>query len=153
MSSNSPRDWRESILGFQKPSEQGQELRHSLRFVKASDIAEQYYCEVKLDLGYTRGTVPSDAKIEGERIHESAFVMEAAKPQKVVSAIETLKRVAATFTVYGKVGMLTIVGRPDAIAFQDGKPRWVIELKTTNKNPAKLWTNQVVQVKTYGLLL
>ncbi|MDE1853283.1 MAG: PD-(D/E)XK nuclease family protein [Thaumarchaeota archaeon] len=153
MNSKEPGGWREALTGFPEFPRAGPVFRHSLEFVKASDIAEQYYCEMKLDLSYLLGRVPSDAKEEGERIHKKVFVMEEVEPKQLVPAIEKLKHVSATFTVYGTVGLLAIVGRPDAITFERGRPRWAIELKTTERNPAKLWTNQLVQVQTYGLLL
>lgn len=39
------------------------------------------------------------------------------------------------------------------MVFVSGKPVFLIELKTTRGNPSRLYRDEVVQAKTYGLLL
>jgi CRISPR/Cas system-associated exonuclease Cas4 (RecB family) len=127
--------------------------RHGLRFVPVSSIAEQFYCEVKVDHEYTRGEVPTEAKQEGSATHEEVFVMKPTTPAEIVRDIRRKQTVTSTFLAVGKVDKLRIIGRPDAVIFHHGRPRWVVELKTTGRDPGSLWSDQVVQLKTYGLLL
>jgi CRISPR/Cas system-associated exonuclease Cas4 (RecB family) len=42
---------------------------------------------------------------------------------------------------------------PDHIIWSEGKPLWVVELKTTRGDPTPLWEDQENQVRIYGLLL
>ena len=44
-------------------------------------------------------------------------------------------------------------GVPDLIIWSEGRPLWVVELKTTKGDPTPLWPDQENQVRIYGLLL
>jgi hypothetical protein len=46
-----------------------------------------------------------------------------------------------------------VVGEPDHIVWSEGRPLWVVELKTTRGDPNPLWEDQENQVRIYGLLL
>lgn len=48
---------------------------------------------------------------------------------------------------------MVLVGVPDAVIFQKGRPTHIIELKTTRGNPAILFDGQRAQAVIYGLLL
>ena len=50
--------------------ELGCELRFGRSVIVASDIAEQFYCERKLEMGYLHGEVKTEAKAIGTEAHE-----------------------------------------------------------------------------------
>jgi len=67
--------------------------------------------------------------------------------------IESSPRAVVTFGVHGRIREIDVAGFPDAVVFEFTRPRWVIELKTTRGDPTRLWDDQLVQVRVYGLLL
>jgi hypothetical protein len=70
-------EWRAQLEGFYsivKELEQNRERDGRFRFgrsvVVASDIAEQFYCEKKLEMEYLHGKVETEAKAIGTEAHE-----------------------------------------------------------------------------------
>ena len=54
-----------------KKQEKGEgELRFNRCLIKASDIAEQYFCEKKVEMQYLHGEIETEAKILGIEAHE-----------------------------------------------------------------------------------
>lgn len=143
--------WEQSIQGLDETL-QGTEFRHKLPFIPVSSIAAQYYCELKVDYEYTHGEVPSEAKQEGSIIHDQLLEMEGTTRDNLIQQVKERPICIASFLIGAKVNGLTIAGLPDAIVFLKGKPKLLIELKTT-KGELILWKDQEVQVKTYALLL
>lgn len=46
-----------------------------------------------------------------------------------------------------------LIGVPNAVIFQKGRPTYVVELKTTRGNASVLYNGQRAQTVIYGLLL
>jgi PD-(D/E)XK nuclease superfamily len=128
-------------------------IRFGLPWVPVSTIAEQFYCEAKVDLEYNYGRIPTPAKEEGTELHQEIIEMEPTTPKDLVESIAKKPILLCTFPVYGKVGDIPFMGMPDAVLFQNSKPSQLIELKTTNGDVTRLWRDQAVQVKAYGLAL
>ena len=145
------KDWKASLREELPTSETP--FRHDLSFVPVSSIAGQYYCEVKVDHEYVRGEIPTEEKEVGTELHEEIFVMKRVKTDELIQHIEKAPRVTASFPLHGDVEKLRIVGVPDAVVFEKDAPRWLIELKTTKGDPSKLWRDQELQVRLYGVLL
>jgi hypothetical protein len=146
--------WQEYHLNPRKlfiPAEPA--IRFGLPWVPVSTIAEQFYCEAKVDFEYKHGKIPTPAKEEGTELHEEIIEMESTTPMDLVKAIAKKPVLLCAFPVYAQVGDMPIMGMPDAVLFQRSKPSQLIELKTTNGDVTKLWRNQAVQIKAYGLAL
>lgn len=144
------KNWRESLA---EPPENDVAFRFQQPFVPVSSIAEQYYCEAKVEQEYTHGEIPSEVKDVGTELHGEVFAMEEVKLDDLIEHIESTPHLTASFGLHGKIGELDVVGTPDAVVFEKARPRWVIELKTTRGDPSRLWTEHVVQVRIYGILM
>ena len=79
--------------------------------------------------------------------------MEPTTPKNLVNSITKKPSCLCAFPVYARMDDVAIMGMPDAVLFQKSKPSHLIELKTTSGDVKRLWRNQVVQVKAYGLAL
>jgi PD-(D/E)XK nuclease superfamily len=128
-------------------------LRFGLPWVPVSSIAQQFYCEVKVDHEYRFGKIPTPEKEEGTMLHEEIITMKPTTPSDLVRSIEKEPICLCTFPVFGKVDDLPIFGIPDAVLFRKSVLSHLIELKTTNGDVSRLWRDQAVQVKAYALAL
>lgn len=140
------------MLGLLSLREEGK-FRHNVPFVPVSGIAEQYYCELKVDYSYTQGAITTEDESEGTAIHEELLAMQKTTLDEIIEKIQKRPLYTASFPVGARVGDIIVVGLPDAIIFENGKPTFVLELKTTRSDPNILWHNQEIQAKTYALLL
>lgn len=131
----------------------GPTFRHDLSSVSVSSIAQQFYCEQKVEQEYTRGEIPSEVKDTGTELHEEILAMQRVNVEDLIVHIETAPIVTASFGLRARVGELQVVGVPDAVVFEKSKPTWLIELKTTRGDHTRLWREQLLQAKIYGLLL
>jgi CRISPR/Cas system-associated exonuclease Cas4 (RecB family) len=145
------KDWRKAML--EGALVEDPIYRHELSFVGVSTIAQQYYCEAKVEQENTTGDIPTEVKETGTDLHDAIFAMEPVKREELVEHIEKAPRLAATFRLYGEIGKLRVIGQPDAVVFEKGVPKWLIELKTTRGDYTRLWRDQLIQVRIYGLLL
>jgi hypothetical protein len=145
------KDWRRTML--ESDLVEDPIYRHGLSFVGVSSIAQQYYCEAKVEQEYTTGEIPTEVKETGTNLHEEVFAMRPVKREELVQHIEKAPHLAASFRLHGEVGRLRIIGRPDAVVFEYGRPKWLLELKTTQGDHTKLWRDQLIQARIYGLLL
>ncbi|HXW37949.1 MAG TPA: PD-(D/E)XK nuclease family protein, partial [Nitrososphaerales archaeon] len=144
------KNWRESLAESPGSSEG---LKFGQDFVPVSSIAQQFYCEVKVEHQFVHGDIPTEAKGVGTELHEQILFMEKVRVEDLIDHIAGLPRLTASFVLHGKVGAMEVVGIPDAIVFENSKPRWVVELKTTGGDPSRLWKDQELQARIYGLLL
>jgi hypothetical protein len=127
--------------------------RYDVRFVGASTVAQQFYCEAKVENEYRLGEVPTEDKSIGTGLHDEIFAMESVKREDLIRHIEGSPSLTASFGLRAQVGDLSVAGVPDAVIFEGGRPKWVVELKTTRGDPSKLWPDQAIQVKIYGPML
>lgn len=146
--------WQDNIRMKDRESiESKVPLRFDLPWVPISTVAQQFYCEVKVDLEYRLGKVPTPEKEEGTVLHDEIIEMEPVSSEELVKSIKKKPLCFCTFPVFGKVEDITIFGIPDAVLFRKSIPSHLIELKTTRGDVGRLWRDQVVQVKTYALAL
>ena len=129
------------------------EFRHETPFVSVSSIAGQYYCEFKAENEFAVGEIPTEAKTTGSQAHEDLIPLEAVSEEEFVRRVEGRTPSVGVIHLWGSVAGLKIVGTPDHITWRQGKPIWVVELKTTRSDPSPLWQDQENQVRIYGLLL
>ena len=129
------------------------EFRHGSSFVAVSSIAEQYYCEYKLENEFAPGEIPTEAKETGTALHDELMPTEKITREEFASLVSRKEPSLAVMGVWGPVGGLKVAGIPDHIIWSQGRPLWVIELKTTKGDPTPLWEDQENQARVYGLLL
>ena len=129
------------------------EFRHGTSFVAVSSIAEQYYCEYKLENEFALGEIPTETKDSGAALHDELMPTERISRKEFVKLVSKKAPTLAVVGVWGSAGGLKVVGVPDHIIWSEGKPLWVVELKTTRGDPNPLWEDQENQVRVYGLLL
>jgi len=128
-------------------------LRFDRSAVSVSDIAEQYYCEKKLEMEYLHGEIETEAKTIGSEAHE-----------KLIEKAVEIKRAALWKKIYGKEPVLAVemfiigkykdvflAGQPDAVMFYKGRPVVVFEFKFSRSGIA--YPSNHVQAQTYGLIL
>lgn len=138
----------EEFLSSTKP-----EFRHNTAFVGVSTIAGQFYCEYKVENEFALGEIPTEAKEKGTELHDELIPGVEITAKDFVKLVSGRKPSYAILRVWGKVGGLRVLGMPDHIVWSEGRPIWLVELKTTKGDPNPLWEDQMSQVRIYGLLL
>jgi hypothetical protein len=132
----------------------GRKLRHNLSRVSVSDLSTQRYCELKVDNKYLRReTVAIPSKRKGLELHDTILPSPTQSLEQIVNGIESLEVFVTFFPLVGKYKDVVIAGRPDATIFVHGRPKFLVELKTTYGNSLTIWRNDVVQTGIYALLL
>jgi len=142
--------WRKEQEFFESADEG---FRHSVSFVAVSSIAEQYYCEYKLENEFAHGEILTEAKDSGTALHAELMPAERISREEFAELVSKKEPTLAVLHVWGTAGGLKVVGEPDHMIWAAGKPLWVMELKTTRGDPQPLWEDQENQVRIYGLLL
>ena len=135
---------------MQKPREN---LRFSRSFVIASDIAEQFYCEKKVELEYLHGEIETEAKNIGAEAHENLTeVSVKVKRADLWKKIYGVKPVfALEMFLLAEYNGILLAGKPDSVLFARGFPLVVFEYKFSKSDVDYL--SYHVQTETYGLLL
>ncbi|MDA4131787.1 MAG: PD-(D/E)XK nuclease family protein [Thaumarchaeota archaeon] len=128
-------------------------LRYGTSFVAVSTIAGQFYCEYKVENEFTFGEVPTEAKDRGTDLHDELIPQEPITEKQFSDLVRRKQPSYAVLRVWGSVGGLPLVGMPDHMVWSEGRPLWLVELKTTKGDPTSLWPDQVNQIRIYGLLL
>jgi len=141
------------MRNFKELLQHGQSFRHGISIVPTSGIAGQYYCEQKVEMEYVHGDIETEAKLEGEMLHEKLIRMSKTTLDDIISGIKKRKILVARFPIFAKFSGLILSGIPDAMVFIRGLPAYLIELKTTKGDTSRLWKDHLVQVRVYGLIL
>lgn len=128
-------------------------LRHGTSFVPVSTIASQFYCEYKVENEFAFGEVATEAKDRGTDLHDELIPQEPITKNQFAELVSRKETSYAVLHVWGAVGGLRLVGTPDHIVWSEGRPLWLVELKTTRGDPTSLWPDQISQIRIYGLLL
>ncbi len=128
-------------------------LRFERSTIAASDVAEQFFCEKKVEMQYLHGEIESEAKLVGAEAHERLLEDSVrVKREEMWQSIYGKDPVLALETLFfARVKDVVIAGKPDSVLFRDGYPLVVFEYKFS-KNPTA-YTTHHVQARTYGLLL
>jgi len=72
-------DWKQQLKKYnslletisEKKEKKEGELRYNRCTIRASDVAGQYYCEKKIEMGYLYGEVETETKNQGTEAHEN----------------------------------------------------------------------------------
>jgi len=137
---------------LEEAKESKKRLRFGLHFVNASEIAEQFYCEKKVELKYTYGKIQTQEMEKGDEKHELTLSgMIPVKREDLWRDIFQKPTVGASMLLLGKYRECVIAGRPDYILFRRRKPTLLIEYKFSRK--PKIFPSYHVQALVYGYLL
>jgi CRISPR/Cas system-associated exonuclease Cas4 (RecB family) len=133
--------------------ELGCELRFGRSVIVASDIAEQFYCERKLEMEYLHGEVETEAKAIGTEAHEKLTEDSVkVKREQLWQAIYGNKPIfALEMFLLAKYGDALLAGKPDSVLFKRGFPRVLFEYKFSRSDVDYL--SYHVQAQTYCVLL
>ena len=156
------RDWEKHfqefndlLLELAKGTSRGKEagLRFNCSFVKASDIAEQYFCEKKLEMQHLHGKVETEEKSLGTEAHKKLLegtikIKRKRLWQKIFGKNPVF---AHEMFLLGKYKGMVLAGIPDCVLFVDGFPVVVFEYKFSKSG--RIFNTYQVQARTYGILL
>ena len=129
------------------------ELRHGVSSVGVSSLTGQFYCEYKVENGFIYGEIPTEEKEGGTVFHDELIPQKPITKEGFAKLVSQKKTSYAVLRVWGKLGDIRMLGMPDHIIWKEEKPLWLVELKTTSKDPTPLWDDQRAQVMIYGALL
>jgi hypothetical protein len=129
------------------------DLRHGVSSVGVSMLAGQFYCEYKVENEFAVGEIPTEAKEEGTILHDELIPMKPVSRDGFVKLVGRKEPSYAVLKVWGKLGGIRLMGEPDHIIWSEGRPLWLVELKTTAGDPNSLWDDQLSQILIYGALL
>jgi len=139
------------LLEKRKKGESG--LRFNRPSILASDIAEQYFCEKKVEMHYLHGEVETEEKNIGTGAHEKLLegAMKTNRRELWQKIYDKKPVFALEMLLLAKYRGLILAGRPDSVLFQKGYPLIVFEYKFSRSDIAYLAHH--VQARTYGVLL
>jgi CRISPR/Cas system-associated exonuclease Cas4 (RecB family) len=128
-------------------------LRFGRCTVRASDVAGQYYCEKKVEMGYLFGEVETETKIQGSEAHENLLEgTKAVGQEDIWKAIYGKEPVLALeWLLLAEYDDVILAGQPDSVLFENGVPLVVFEYKFSRSRRA--YPSYHVQAGFYGLLL
>ena len=129
------------------------EFRHGTCLVGVATLSGQFYCEYKVENEFALGEVPTEAKDAGTELHDELMPTEELTPEDFASLVGGKGPSYGVLGLWGTVDGLRLVGMPDHMIWSEGKPLWLVELKTTRGDPLPLWSDQENQARIYGLLL
>ena len=131
----------------------GTRLRFNQTYVRASEIAEQYYCEKKVDLTRQYGRVETETKRQGSEGHESlqAESIEVERTEMLEEIFSGGSIIVQELPLLAEHRGVVLAGQPDAVIFKDGLPVALLEVKFSN-SPFP-YRSYHVQARIYGKIL
>ena len=128
-------------------------LRFNRILIGASDVADQFFCEKKVEMRYTYGKIETLEKIRGAQAHEKLL-----EGMAKIDLADLWKKIYAAKPLYvsemfllARYKEIILAGVPDAIVFNSGVPIVLFEYKFTRATQPS--NSHRIQVRTYGLLL
>lgn len=153
--------WKNSLKNFQslitelaEKVEKGKgNLRFGLPAVAVSSIANQYYCEKKVELTQRYGRKETTEMKLGNEAHEKLLADTVkTRREKVWKQIASgLPTMAREMPLLGKYRGIILMGLPDGIFFVNGAPELLLEHKFTKS--CRPWREYHIQARVYCLLL
>lgn len=134
-------------------SHESLKLRFNKPYLRASEIAEQYYCERKVEMTNIHGIVETETKRQGSEGHESLLA-----ESTMVDRGEVLEEIfSGDHVIVQEMPLIAehngvpIAGQPDAVAFRDGYPTMVLEAKFSRSSIP--YRSYHTQARVYGRIL
>jgi hypothetical protein len=136
-----------------READNGERLKFNQLYVKASAIAEQFYCEVKVEMGHLHGRVETETKRQGSEGHETlqARSLEVDRGNILRKIFSGEPMIVHEMPVLARYRDVILAGQPDAILFKDGDPIVVFEYKFSN-SPYP-YRSYHTQARVYGRIL
>jgi CRISPR/Cas system-associated exonuclease Cas4 (RecB family) len=131
----------------------GGKLRLNKHHIAVSDVAEQYFCEKKVEMHHLHGKLETEAKVIGKEAHEKLLegTMKIKRRELWKKIHDGNVVVTSETLLLGKYKGTILVGVSDSILFAHGKPLIIFEYKFSRaRAPFK---DHHVQARTYGVLL
>lgn len=128
-------------------------LRFAQACIAASNIAEQYFCEKKVEMQFLHGEIPTKSKQLGSEAH-SLLLSDSIK----VKREDIFRRIRLGEPVFlletpllSRYGDIILAGRPDAIVFYKAMPLLLFEYKFS-ESPIP-YKSYHIQAKVYCKIL
>ncbi len=144
---------RENCIRQRLRSPEGYKLRFDKPYLRASEIAEQYYCEKKVEMTNIHGRVETETKRQGSEGHESLLA-----ESTIVDRGDVLEEIfygdqviIQEMPLLAEHSGVPLVGQPDAVAFREGNPTMVLEAKFSH-SPLP-YRSYHAQARVYGRML
>jgi CRISPR/Cas system-associated exonuclease Cas4 (RecB family) len=149
--------WKQKLSAFRKSRASiirgGELLRFGSRFVKVSDIAHQFYCEKKVELGRIYGLKETRLMKKGAEAHEKLLEGSVPATEEIIwehisfGKPVTVREMMLVASYKG----VSLVGVADAVCFRKGLPTLLLEHKFTSKQV--LYTSYQLQAWSYCFIL
>lgn len=129
------------------------DLKFDRATIRASDIAEQYYCEKKVEMENIHGEIETEIKNLGTEAHEKLLEgsEEVSREQLWQDLYQKKPVLAQEMLLLAKYKDIILSGKPDSVLFCNGFPLVVFEYKFSRSR--KDYLTYHVQARTYGILL
>ena len=132
-------DWEKQLqeynsmlkLVFQKFQRKDGELRFNRPVAFASEIAQQYFCEKKVEMQHIHGEIETETKTLGTEAHEN-LLKDSVKTSRNRLWHEIYGEepvIALKILLLAEYNDLILAGRPDAVLFHNGFPLVIFEYK------------------------
>ncbi len=147
-------NWKDSLLN--RPQ---MESEVPLRFGKSrlfvSTLAAQLFCEQKVDFEEQFGKEELEVQKVGTEIHDTLVPTEVIPTEQLIKHIEEKKTITSIFPTRYETEGIVISGIHDGLIFRDGKPLYLLEIKTTRNpnNLKKTYPGERFQAFLYALSL
>jgi hypothetical protein len=128
-------------------------LRHNYERIPIHKMADQLFCEMKIDFDEEYPSERSPEKIEGLIIHDSLVPTKKEDIETVINIIENGKDVFAKFGTYFNYKGVVIIGKHDGAFFQNGIPLYLLEIKSTKGTINEVYPSEKIQAYLYALAL
>ena len=128
-------------------------LRFNQQVLRASVIAEQFYCEKKIEMKQLFGRVETESKQQGSEGHESLLwnTVEVKRDEIFREIFSCAPVTVHEMSLIARYREVILAGQPDAIMFKDGDPIALFEYKFSN-SPYP-YRSYHVQARVYGRIL
>jgi len=128
-------------------------LRFNRTYITVSELAQQLYCEHKIDLAHREGKIETEEKAVGAQIHEEIFQGKSVTIDDIIDLLLSRDRLLFTMPIAIVYKDVPVVGIPDAILSERGTVTAVIELKTTARWLEKIFMCEYFQANLYAYIL
>lgn len=126
------------------------DIVNGLPWVSIKRLAEQFYCEQKVDLELKIGKRFVKDLYEGSKVHRKADLhLTKVGLKRLIEDIVSKKPLIAKFAVDFEFGGIPIFGVPDQIFFRDSKPFYLFELKSSSQELERVYKGEKVQALLY----
>jgi hypothetical protein len=116
-------------------------------------IAEQYFCEKKVEMKHIHGRIETESKQQGSEGHETLLLgsVQADRTQILKEIFEGGYVICQEFPLMARYSEILLAGIPDAVVFQGGAPILILEFKFSN-SPFP-YPSYHAQARVYGIML